>query len=213
MPARITELGLLPHDASHNRGTAHVIRDVLSSYHEWFLWAGLTAEYGVGMPTYTVRTPPGQLDDVTRPALARAITGAHTAATGAPGFFAQVGFEELSAGRHFVGGVPVADDFVFVHGQIRSGRKPEQKRALIEALVAAVTDTVGVPRSAVWVYLVDLPPANMLEFGHVLPEPGGEDAWLASLDTVDREHLESLAVEAQILQLTGRETPGFNRLR
>ena len=91
-------------------------------------------------------------------------------------------------------------DFVFVHGQIRSGRTSEQKCALLEGLVAAVTDTLGVRRRAVWVYLVDLPPASMLEFGHVLPEPGGEDAWLASLETVDREHLESLAVEAQRLQ-------------
>ncbi|RMB62399.1 hypothetical protein EAX62_02025 [Tessaracoccus antarcticus] len=51
------------------------------------------------MPTYTVSTSRGQLDDATRPALARAITAAHTAAPGAPGFFAQVRFEELEVGR------------------------------------------------------------------------------------------------------------------
>lgn len=154
--------------------------------------AGRRAEYGPDMPTYTVRTSPGQLNDVTRPVLARAITLAHTTATGAPGFFAQVGFEELGDGRHFVGGLPVKGDFVFVHGQIRSGRTPEQKHGLLEALVTAVTDTVGVRRRTVWVYLVDLPPTNMLEFGHVLPEPGGEGTWLASLETDDREHLEAL---------------------
>ena len=144
------------------------------------------------MPTYTVSTSRGQLDDATRPALARAITAAHTAATGAPGFFAQVRFEELEAGRHFVGGVPMTDDFVFVHGQIRSGRTPEQKRDLLDALVAAVTETIDVPRRAVWVYLVDLLPSSMVEFGQVLPDPGGENAWLASLETVDREYLETL---------------------
>ena len=94
------------------------------------------AEYGAAMPTYTVSTSPGQLDDAARPALARAITAAHTAATGVPRFFAQVRFEELEAGQHFVGGVPMTDDFVFVHGQIRSGRTPEQKRVLLDALVA-----------------------------------------------------------------------------
>ncbi len=150
------------------------------------------AEYGSVMPTYTVSTSRGQLDDATRPALARAITAAHTAATGAPGFFAQVRFEELEAGQHFVGGVPMTDDFVFVHGQIRSGRTPEQKRGLLDALVAAVAETIGIPRRAVWVYLVDLPSSNMVEFGPVLPEPGCEDAWLASLETVDREYLETL---------------------
>lgn len=143
------------------------------------------------MPTYTVSTSPGHLDDATRPALARAITAAHTAATGAPGFFAQVKFDELEAGQHFVGGVPMTDDFVFVHGQIRSGRTPEQKRALLDALVATVIETIGIPRRAVWVYLVDLPPSNMVEFGHVLPEPGDEDAWLASLKTVDRIYFEA----------------------
>ena len=79
------------------------------------------------------------------------------------------GFKELDEGRHFVAGLPVTGDFVFVHGQIRSGRTPEQKRTLLGALVAAVTGTLGVRRRAVWVYLVDLPPTNMLEFGHVLP--------------------------------------------
>ena len=83
----------------------------------------------------------------------------------------------------------MTDDFVFVHGQIRSGRTPERKRALLDALVAAVTDSVDIPRRGVWVYLVDLPPSNTVEFGHVLPEPGEEDTWLASLETVDRVYL------------------------
>lgn len=102
-------------------------------------------------------------------------------------------FEELEAGQHFVGGVLMADDFVFVHGQIRTGCTPEQKRALLDALVAVVTETIDIPRRAVWVYLVDLLPSNMVEFGQVLPEPGDEDALLASLETIDREYLEILA--------------------
>ena len=92
--------------------------------------------------------------------------------TGAPGFFAQVRFDELEAGQRFIRGIPMTDDFVFVHGQIRSGRTPEQQRALLGALVAAVTETIDILRRAVWVYLVDLPPSSMVEFGQVLPEPG-----------------------------------------
>ena len=150
------------------------------------------AEYGAAMPTYTVSTSPGQLDDAARPALARAITAAHTAATGVPRFFAQVRFEELEAGQHFVGGVPMTDDFVFVHGQIRSGRTPEQKRVLLDALVAAVTDSIDIPRRGVWEYLVELPPSNMVEFGQVLPERGSQDACLASMESLDREYVEGL---------------------
>ena len=144
------------------------------------------------MPTYTVRTAAGRLDAQTRATLARAITDAHTAATGAQGFFAQVVFTELDASHHFVGGAPVADELVFVHGQIRAGRTPEQKRTLLDALVGAVVDTLGVRRRAVWAYLLDLPPANMVEYGYVLPEAGGEAAWLDGIDPDDRAHLEAL---------------------
>ena len=144
------------------------------------------------MPTYTVRTASGRLDAATRATLARALTDAHTAATGAQGFFAQVAFTELDAHAHFVGGAPVAAELVFVHGQIRAGRTTAQKRALLDALTDAVVATLGVRRRAVWVYLVELPPENMVEYGHVLPEAGGEAAWLASLDPQDRAYLEAL---------------------
>lgn len=97
------------------------------------------------MPTYTVRTTTGRLNGDARATLARAITTAHTAATGAQGFFAQVVFEEVDADRHFVGGAPIADELVFVHGQIRAGRTPEQKAALLDALGGAVREALGVP--------------------------------------------------------------------
>ncbi len=144
------------------------------------------------MPTYTVRTATGRLDDRTREALARAITQAHTEATGAQGFFAQVVFTEVAPGHHFVGGAPIRDDLVFVHSQIRAGRTAEQKRALLDELSEAVQRVLDAPRRAVWVYLVDLPPTNMVEYGYVLPEAGDEAAWLESLDPDDRAFLESL---------------------
>lgn len=141
------------------------------------------------MPTYTVRTATGRLDVNARERLAQQITAAHTAATGAPGFFAQVVFDEVDSGRHFVGGVPLADEVVFVQGQIRDGRTPEQKHLLLDGLIQAVTSTLGVKRRSVWVYLLELPPTNMVEYGYVLPAAGGESAWLASLAPEDREHL------------------------
>ena len=143
------------------------------------------------MPTYTVRTSTGRLGPDARASLAHAITSAHTAATGAPGFFAQVVFEEVDTDRHFVGGTPITDELVFVHGQIRAGRTPEQKAALLDALGGAVREVLGVPRRTIWVYLVDLPPANMIEYGHVLPAAGEEAEWLASLDDDTRGYLAS----------------------
>lgn len=141
------------------------------------------------MPTYTVRTSTGRLGPDARASLAHAITSAHTVATGAPGFFAQVVFEEVDTDRHFVGGTPIADELVFVHGQIRAGRTPEQKVALLDALSGVVREVLGVPRRTVWVYLVDVPPADMIEYGYVLPAAGEEAEWLASLDDDTRSYL------------------------
>ena len=105
---------------------------------------------------------------------------------------AQLTENHHDADQHSVGGVPVAEDLVFDHGQIRSGRTPEQKRILLDAHTHAVTATLGVRQRTVWIYLLDLPPTNMVEYGHVLPEAGDELAWLASLETDDRSYLESL---------------------
>lgn len=144
---------------------------------------GVETHHHGGMPTYTVRTATGRLDPALRRRLAEAITAAHTDATGAQAFFAQVVFEEVDAERHFVAGRPVADEMVFVHGQIRAGRTDEQRSRLLEGVVGAVVEVVGVERRAVWAYLIELPASNMVEYGRVLPPPGGEAAWLAALES------------------------------
>ncbi len=43
-----------------------------------------------------------------------------------------------------------------------------------------------------WVYLVDLPASDMIEYGHILPEPGGENAWMEGLPEADRERMRSI---------------------
>ena len=56
----------------------------------------------------------------------------------------------------------------------------------------AVSDILGVPRYAVWVYLSELPSRAMAEYGHMQPEPGDEEAWLAALPDEDRRRFRSL---------------------
>jgi hypothetical protein len=41
----------------------------------------------------------------------------------------------------------------------------------------------------VWFYVPDIPAEGVAEFGNVLPRPGGEEAWLASLPSALREKL------------------------
>ena len=49
---------------------------------------------------------------------------------------------------------------------------------------------LGISEQAVWVYISDIPAHGVLEFGNVLPEPGGEEKWLASLPASLREKLQ-----------------------
>ena len=38
-----------------------------------------------------------------------------------------------------------------------------------------------VSHEQIWVYLCNLEPTDMVEYGHVLPKPGQEKAWFAAL--------------------------------
>ena len=145
------------------------------------------------MPTYTVHATAGRLNDVQKAELAREITRAHGEATGAPSFFAQVLFVDVAPENWFIGGAAAGAPQVFLHGRVRAGRPPELKRALLLRLVEMLSNVSLLPRSQVWAYLSELPAGQMAEFGHVLPEPGGEAAWLDSLPDGDRALMQSIA--------------------
>lgn len=144
------------------------------------------------MPTYTCQAAVGLLDQDRKAAVARAITTAHAEVTGAPAYFAQILFQDITVGSHFIGGAPLSHDHLFVHGRIRAGRPPELRRALIERLVADVGTAAGLAPFSVWVYLLELPAGAMAEFGRILPEPGGEAAWAASFPDAERERMTRL---------------------
>ena len=142
------------------------------------------------MPTYTCATRPGLLSDAQRAEIAEAISRAHEAATGAQVFFAQVVFEECA--HRFIGGVS-SDAHVMVRGDVRAGRSVAQRTTLVETIAREVAAITGVGATDIWVYLNELAPTDMVEFGHVLPEPGQEAAWLEALPPALRETLLSLA--------------------
>ena len=145
------------------------------------------------MPTYIVTAPAGRLTAAERQNIASDITEIHQQVTGAQSFFAQVFFQETAAGTHFMGGVPVKDPGIFVHGHIRAGRTAAQKRDLLKRIVDALALRTGVKKHLLWAYVNELPPEQMVEYGHVLPEPGDEENWLASLPAADRAYMRGLA--------------------
>ena len=60
----------------------------------------------------------------------------------------------------------------------------------------------SLPPRAVWVYVTELPPRAMAEYGHILPEPGDEAAWFAALPPEDQTHLRALAEAGSFSGLT-----------
>lgn len=145
------------------------------------------------MPTYTCTAARGLLNAAQKSAIAAAITGAHAEVTGAPAYFAQVIFQDVNEGDHFIGGQPLGHDHIFVHGCIRGGRSGADRRALIKRLVEVVAVAAGAETFSVWVYLLELPPAAMAEFGHILPEPGDEGVWSESLPLQDRARMQAIS--------------------
>jgi phenylpyruvate tautomerase PptA (4-oxalocrotonate tautomerase family) len=52
---------------------------------------------------------------------------------------------------------------------------------LIKDIAKKVAEIAGLRFEDVWVYLQEIPAAQMVEFGRVLPEPGAEQEWLRGL--------------------------------
>ena len=120
------------------------------------------------------------------------ISRIHCAATDAPGYFVQVIFETVEAHNYFVGGKPLQHDHIFIHGRIRTGRAMQTKTRMIQDMADAVGRAAGIPKTGVWVYVGELPARHLIEGGHVLPEPGDEDAWSAALPAADREWMRAI---------------------
>jgi phenylpyruvate tautomerase PptA (4-oxalocrotonate tautomerase family) len=144
------------------------------------------------MPTYHCTSPSGLLDAGRKSAIAAAITRIHNAVTGAASFFAQVIFNDIAKGNHFMGGLPLASDQIFVHGFIRAGRSVADRERLVSEMVTALASLAGLPKKFVWVYVTEIPARQMAEYGHILPEPGGEQAWLDGLPAEDRAYMQSV---------------------
>lgn len=148
------------------------------------------------MPTYVCNTQNTDLSKASKAAVAHEIARIHNAVTGAPVFFVQVIFNALSSEDHFIGGSPQTEPQIFVRGDIRSGRSEIDVQRLLTLLVEGVAAKAALKTTAVWVYLAELAPTHMAEFGHMLPAAGGEAAWLAALPPAERAHMEQNGVAA-----------------
>ena len=75
----------------------------------------------------------------------------------------------------------VKEASLFLLGQIRAGRTKKTKDKLISDLRDTVIKNSKLDETQVWVYIIDLPPSQMIEYGEVLPGSGKEKVWLSKL--------------------------------
>jgi len=144
------------------------------------------------MPTYTIKYSNFRLSSKQKKFIADGITKTHSKFTGANTFFAQVIFEKNENSSHYMGGKLVKNKEIFLNGQIRAGRTLIIKKKLILGLREVLTQNTKLKKDFVWVYLEDLPPQQMIEYGEILPKSGEEKKWFKSLSVSLRKRLKRL---------------------
>ena len=135
------------------------------------------------MPTYFVNLSNVKLKKNIKEKLAKQITKIHNKATGANKYFAQVIFNDTKRGNHFMGGKIVSKSEIFIYGHIRSGRTSKVKSKLIKGLREIIKENTKLKKDNIWVYLLDLRPNQMIEYGEILPQSGDEKRWFKNLPT------------------------------
>ena len=144
------------------------------------------------MPTYTVTNSNFNLSSKQQKKLAEGITKVHNVVTGANTYFAQVIFNKTKKNNHFMGGKKVKEPSLFLLGQIRAGRSKEVKDKLISDLKHVLVKNSKLDETQVWVYINDLPPSQMIEYGAVLPNSGKEKQWFSGLSSKLKSKLSKL---------------------
>ena len=144
------------------------------------------------MPTYTVKYSNINLSKKQKNSIANDITNTHSKFTGANTFFAQVIFQKNEKNSHFIGGKIVRTKEIFLNGQIRAGRTSQIKKKLILGLRKILIKNTNLRSDFIWVYLEDLLPEKMIEYGEVLPKSGQEKKWFNSLTPNLRKRLKKM---------------------
>ena len=144
------------------------------------------------MPTYIVKYSNFNLSQKQKNSIANDISNTHSKFTGANTFFAQIIFQKNEKKAHFMGGKIVKTKEIFLNGQIRAGRTSKVKKELILGLRKILIKNTKLRSDFIWVYLEDLLPDQMIEYGEVLPKSGQEKKWFNSLTPSLRKRLKKM---------------------
>jgi phenylpyruvate tautomerase PptA (4-oxalocrotonate tautomerase family) len=132
------------------------------------------------MAIYTCTTQEGTLSAEQRAAIATEISRIHSTHTGEPAGFVWVIFETVSPDRIYAGGKPAVMAAMVATG-FRENRSTEVKTQVLKELWSMYKNVTGLSDDQIWVELTEIPASNAMWLGAILPEPGHEAEWLASL--------------------------------
>jgi phenylpyruvate tautomerase PptA (4-oxalocrotonate tautomerase family) len=152
------------------------------------------------MPTYVCSLAEGSVDDGQKAAIAEALSRIHSDETGAPTYFVQVVIEEKTPTQRFLGGARVSGQ-IWIRGDIRAGRTEAQRKAMMLRMMEEVGHITGIESQDIWVYLCNLAPTDMVEYGHVLPRPGEEATWYDNLPRPLQDYLQKLGTTKESFKL------------
>ena len=130
------------------------------------------------MPIYQCSAPGGLLTGSMKADIATAITDAHVEMTGAPRVFVHVFFNELPPGVAYSAG-EIDTKISGIRGAIRAGRPLDVKQKLIKQISAAWSQITGQPEKQLLAGLSEIDSDISMEYGLILPHPGGETEWFA----------------------------------
>jgi phenylpyruvate tautomerase PptA (4-oxalocrotonate tautomerase family) len=147
------------------------------------------------MPTYVCSVPARKLNDTQKSEIARCISKRHSEATGAPPYFVQVVIEEKPSDRYLGG--ERKTDHIWLRGDIRAGRTEEARSKMMLNMMEDINRITNVGDDNIWVYVCNLAPTDMVEYGHVLPKPGKEKEWFEQLPQSLQRYLKSLGTTAE----------------
>jgi phenylpyruvate tautomerase PptA (4-oxalocrotonate tautomerase family) len=120
------------------------------------------------VPFYQFTVPSGDATLEHKAEVAAAMTKVHAEVTGAPSAYVHCSFVEVPPGSIFVAGEAVTGPRMV--GIIRSGRSAEVRGRLLHELADAWCEITGNRKNDVAIFLQEVPGANVLEDGAVLPE-------------------------------------------
>jgi phenylpyruvate tautomerase PptA (4-oxalocrotonate tautomerase family) len=128
------------------------------------------------LPYYQLLMPEGVLTFSSRSTIAKEITHIHCEETGAPESFVHVHFEEIKKGTQYTAG-EIDDKVGIFLGMIREGRSIKERQHLIQRMSASIARVLGRPENELIVSITEITSATAMEFGIILPQPGGEPEW------------------------------------